>query len=304
MITSLPYPGLVRAWLSFIRPKTWGVAIAPVVAALALVFLEHRTFSPIVALLTLTLSITMQIITNMENDLGYTQRKAEKSNRKGLPRATANGWISITAARRAILLMVALGLLNTVYLVYVGGWGFLLIGCTSMIAAYCYMGGPIPIAYTPFGEVMVLIFFGLMAVCGTYYLQAMSVSTNAVLLGCALGSTAASVLAVNNWRDREHDASIARRTLAVVASDRGFQFIFAAMLLLPFIVLLVMSWQLQSFWVLLPLVLLIRLPDLLRRFTTLSGYDLNTVMFACVKLGLLYATLFTAGVGLELALGS
>lgn len=301
-MNALPYPGLVRAWLSFIRPKTWGVAIAPVIAALALVYVEKATFSLPVAFFTLTLALFMQIITNMENDLGYTERKAEKANRKGLPRATANGWISLKQARWAIKFMMFLALLNTIFLVYVGGWGFLLIGLASIIAAYCYMGGPYPIAYTPYGEITVLIFFGLTAVCGTYYLQSMHISSNAVLLGCALGSTAASVLAVNNWRDRVHDASIQRRTLAVVAEDKGFQWIFYGMMILPFVILGVMSVLLGSPYVLLPLVLLYRLPALFKNFMTLEGFALNPVMFECVKIGLFYAILFTIGVLIELTL--
>lgn len=244
----------------------------------------------------------MQIITNMENDLGYTERKAEKSNRKGLPRATSNGWISIAQAKFAIRATMVLSLLNTLLLVYVGGWGFLLIGVSSIIAAYCYMGGPYPIAYTPYGEITVLIFFGLTAVCGTYYLQVMYISTNAVLLGCALGATAASVLAVNNWRDRIHDASIQRKTLAVVLQDTNFKCVFYVMMFLPFLMTIIISYQLGSFFTLLPLLLLYLLPKLFKDFAVLEGFELNEVMFECVKIGLFYSLLFTVGVCLQFIL--
>lgn len=302
MTTGLPYPGLIQAWLSFIRPKTWGVAIAPVVSALALVYAETRLLSPVVALLTLTLALLMQITTNMENDLGYTVRKAEKSNRKGLPRATANGWISMGTARVAIGVTICLALLNTLWLVVSGGWAFFFIGLVSVIAAYCYMGGPWPIAYSPFGELLVLIFFGLTAVCGTYYLQAHTVSLNAILLGIAIGATAASVLAVNNWRDKEHDASIQRHTLAVVTSSRTFTAVFLAMVVVPFVLLLWFCATLKTPWILLPLVLVPGLPKLLKDFQTKHGYELNSVMFGCVKLGLLYALLFTLGIILNIVL--
>lgn len=299
---TLPYPGVIRAWLSFIRPKTWGVAIAPVIAALALVYIENFSFSLSIAIPTLTLALLMQIITNMENDLGYTERKAEKANRKGLPRATSNGWISIKQAKFAIRATMVLALINTLFLVYVGGWGFLLIGVGSIIAAYCYMGGPYPIAYTPYGEITVLIFFGLTAVCGTYYLQVMYISTNAILLGCALGATATSVLAVNNWRDRVHDESIQRKTLAVVLQDTNFKRVFYAMIFLPFVMTIAISYLLESFFTLLPLLLLYRLPKLFKNFVYLEGVELNQVMFECVKIGLLYALLFTIGVCLQVAL--
>lgn len=299
---ALPYPGVIRAWLSFIRPKTWGVAIAPVIAALALVYIENFSFSFSIAIPTLTLALLMQIITNMENDLGYTERKAEKSNRKGLPRATSNGWISIKQAKFAIRATMVLALINTLFLVYVGGWGFLLIGVSSIIAAYCYMGGPYPIAYTPYGEITVLIFFGLTAVCGAYYLQVMYISTNAILLGFALGATATSVLAVNNWRDRVHDESIQRKTLAVVLQDTNFKRAFYAMMFLPFVMTIAISYLLESFFTLLPLLLLYRLPKLFKNFVCLEGFELNQVMFECVKIGLLYALLFTIGVCFQVAL--
>ena len=90
-------PGRLASWLAYVRPKTWGVAVAPVLASLSLYVSEHHSFHWDVAFFTLTIAVLMQIITNMQNDRGYTQRKLEKGNRRGLPRATANGWISMKA---------------------------------------------------------------------------------------------------------------------------------------------------------------------------------------------------------------
>ena len=170
-------PGSLKAWMAFTRPKTWGVAVAPVIAALSLALFETGRFDALTAFFTMTIALLMQIISNMKNDLGYTEKKAETGNRRGLPRATTQGWISISAARRAILTLIVLALLNTAVLIWLGGWVFALIGISSVIAAYSYMGGPKPIAYTPFGEATVLVFFGLTAVCSSYYLQTFTSSS-------------------------------------------------------------------------------------------------------------------------------
>ena len=289
-------PHSFAAWMAFVRPKTFGIAVAPVIAALSLAAFEIRNIDPLVALLTLTIALIMQIISNMKNDLGYTERKAETGNRRGLPRATTMGWISVSAARKGIYTMVGLGLLNTAALVYFGGWGFALIGVASIIAAYAYMGGPKPIAYTPFGELTVLVFFGLTAVCGSYYLQALTLSTNAVLLGFALGAIASLVLCVNNWRDREHDLSVNRHTLAVVMSANGFLILMRVLLIAPFAAVTAMTIENQMLWpVLLVFAVIsdaVRIP---RELKEKKHEELNQTMFSCVQLEMKFSILFSLG---------
>lgn len=289
-------PGSFQAWAAFTRPKTWGVAVAPVIASLSLALTETDHLSPIIAFFTLTIALLMQIVSNMKNDLGYTERKAETGNRKGLPRATSMGWISITAARRGILAAIALSLINTAILIYFGGWYFALIGIASVTAAYAYMGGPYPIAYTPLGELTVLVFFGLTAVCGTYYLQTGLLSVNAVLLGIALGSIAAGVLCINNWRDRVHDRSIGRRTLAVVLNDNPFTTLFRILMFLPFMLVIIMIGLVPKLWP--SLIVFLCFPDCIsipRDMKRLQHEALNQTMFACVKLELKYSVLFAIG---------
>lgn len=281
------------AWLAFIRPKTWGVAVAPVIAALTLAAYETGTFDPLVAFFTLTIALLMQIITNMENDIGYTERKAETGNRKGLPRATTNGWISMPTAKKAIRAMMLLALLNTALLVWFGGWVFLLIGVSSILAAYAYMGGPKPIAYTPWGELTVMVFFGLTAVIGTYYLQAHDVSLFSVMLGFALGAVASAVLAINNWRDREHDESINRITMAVFFGPKTFLVLFKAMILLPFVLFTAMALINPAYIaVMLVFAALPKALKVTRDITRYQHYELNQVLFSCVKLELIISVLF------------
>lgn len=290
------YPGRLNAWLAFMRPKTWALAVAPVLATLALAWSEQRAFDPVVALFTLTIAILMQATSNMENDLGYTERKAETGNRRGLPRATTRGWIAVSSAKRAILFAAVLAVINTGVLIYFGGWVFAAIGLSSLLAAYCYMGGPKPIAYTPFGELLVLVFFGLTAVCGTFYLQTGNVSANAWLLGIALGSIASAVLAVNNFRDRAHDESIGRRTLAVVLGEERFMKLFEFLIVIPYLLVGAMVVKDMTYW---PYFLvMMSFPDCMRLPSQLKRHEneaLNAVMFACVKLEVKFSMLFMIG---------
>lgn len=295
MTTDPIKPGSLRAWIAFTRPKTWGVAIAPVLAALSLAIYETKQLHLEIAFFTLTIALLMQIVSNMKNDLGYTEKKAETGNRKGLPRATSQGWISVDLAKKAIQFTIGLALINTLLLVYFGGWFFLLIGVISVIAAFTYMGGPNPIAYTPFGELTVMIFFGLTAVCGSYYLQTQTISFNAILLSISLGAIASSVLCVNNWRDREHDKSVGRHTLAVVLGDQSFLFTFKVLIFIPFILAIVMAFMgnlVPCLGVLLCLPLCWPLPTQLK---TLKHEELNQTMFSCVKYELIYSIVFSIG---------
>lgn len=303
-LPSVPYPGLLKSWLAFTRPKTWLIAISPVLATLALCYLEGHAIQWIVALLTLTISVLMQVISNMQNDLGYTEKKAERSNRKGLPRATSLGWISCKSAKIAIRLTIVLALLNSCALVYFGGYIFLVLGILSLLAAYFYMGGPKPIAYSPFGELTVLIFFGLTAVCGTYYLQTHEVNLSAILLSFALGAIASSVLLVNNYRDIIHDASIGRQTLAVVFGKDLCEKLFAFLLFCPYLLAIALTFRnISSYW---PLLIVFasypatrKLPEQLK---TRKNEELNAVMFACVQYEMKFSFLFILGCLLVVAI--
>ncbi len=278
------------------RPKTWGVAISPVLTGLAIALSDTGLFDPFIAFLTALLAIVMQVISNMENDAGYTKRKAERSNRKGLPRATSLGLLSIQQVERAIVFLAIIALAITAYFIFAVSWGFLIITLASIAAAYLYMGGPKPIAYTPFGEVVVLLFFGLIAVCGTYYLQVQTISFNVLIVGLALGLIASSVLLVNNYRDRLHDASINRQTLVVILGEKKSLVVYQCFLYIPYLLVLGLVFVQLDRWPYLisfaSLPAVISLPRLLKNN---EGYELNSVLFSTVKLELLFALTLTVG---------
>lgn len=286
----------IHAWLLAIRPKTFGVAVAPVLAALAVCLSDTGTINPLVALLTALLAILMQAITNMENDSGYSKRKAERTNRKGLPRATSLGLLTVKEVEIGIAVAAVMAIAITAYFIYLTHWFFLLITVASIAAAYLYMGGPRPIAYSPYGEIVVFLFFGLVATAGTYYLQVQTVSVTILLVGCALGLIAAAVLCVNNFRDREHDESIARYTMTVVLGKTMTIAAYRLMLFVPYaLILCIVGMDWTKYPYLLVFVTLLKAWKLPVELATKSGLELNATLFATVKLEVLFALSLTLG---------
>lgn len=289
-------PGSFAAWCASFRPKTLGIAAAPVAVGLAVSAAVTHAFDVATATATLLLALLMQIISNMENDAGYTKRKAERSTRKGLPRSTANGWLTVAQVERMIKILVAVAALDTLYLIWIGGWVMLLISTASVAAAYAYMGGPRPIAYTPWGEFVVFVFFGLVAVAGSAYLQSGLWLAEALLSGAALGLIAAAVLAVNNYRDAVHDAEVGRKTLAVLLGRPAMVGLYSCLLYAPYLVIAAaIIYNPSVFGLALCLLALPKSIKLVAQLPLCEGNDLNEVMFATVRLELFFALCLTAG---------
>ena len=160
------------------------------------------------------------------------ERGGDGPDRVGPPRVTAMGLLSAADVKRGAAACFALAALMGLYLIAVGGWPILLLGVLSIAAGWAYTGGPWPIAYTPLGELFVIAFFGVGAVCGTYWLCTGTLGAAALTAGLALGLLAGAVLLVNNFRDVEADARVGRRTLAIMAGPRGTAWIYAGMMLL------------------------------------------------------------------------
>jgi 1,4-dihydroxy-2-naphthoate octaprenyltransferase len=145
--------------------------------------------------------------------------------------------LTASAVKCGAALSFALAALMGTYLVYVGGWPILLLGILSIVSGWSYTGGPCPIAYTPLGEFFVLIFFGVVAVTGTYLLCTGDVTLVAIEAGVAVGALTAAVLLVNNQRDVVADARVGRRTLPIVAGHWVTVGVFAGLMLVPFALL-------------------------------------------------------------------
>jgi 1,4-dihydroxy-2-naphthoate octaprenyltransferase len=289
-------PGSVAAWCIAARPKTLWIATIPVVVATSLAWSLTGRFDARFALIALAVAVLMQVVTNLQNDVGYTERGLENGGRVGLPRATANGWLAIGEVKRAIAGIVAFMAFVALPVVAEGGWPLLLIGVASVLAALGYMGGPRPIAYTPLGELAVFVFFGLVAVCGSYYVQTGSVDPAAVIAATAIGLQAAAVLLVNNYRDRAHDAATGRRTLPTFVTRATAARIYAVMVFVPFALAAVLAFVVGNPWFALPLAALPmgwRLARALPR--THAGPAQNALLFRTVLLEVVYGMLLATG---------
>jgi len=289
-------PGSALAWGIALRPKTLWIATIPVIVATCLAWSVAGAFDPLIALIALAAAVLMQVVTNLQNDVGYTERGGETGTRVGLPRATANGWLSTGEVKRAIVLAIVAAQVVALPLMIRGGWPIVLTSISSTAAAFAYMGGPRPIAYTPFGELTVFVFFGLVAVCGTYYVQAGTIGTSAWIVAAAIGMHAAAVLLVNNYRDRAHDATTGRRTLTVVLSAAGAIRLYSALVLTPFALVGVLVAVAGSLWYALPVLALPWGWRLWRALAhTPSGPAQNALLFRTVMLEVAFGMLLAAG---------
>ena len=254
---ALEKPSRARAWWLALRPKTLSVSFVPVLVGSAAAWSQTHVFHWAPALVALLAAMLIQIGTNLHNDVADFERGADTPQRLGPPRATAMGWLPAAAVRRGAWLAFGLAFNFGVYLAWYGGWPIVAIGLASLTAGWAYTGGPRPVAYTPFGEVFVWLFFGIVAVGGSYYLQTLSVSVVALLAAAMIGLFAAGVITVNNYRDLDSDALAGKRTLAVCLGRSAVQRVYLAEMFLPFVLLPLLAVLAgKGVWLALPLLLL------------------------------------------------
>ncbi len=223
-----------RAWLMAARPQTLPAGGAPVVLGVALAAADG-VFAPLPAVAALVGALLIQIGTNFANDYYDAVNGADTDDREGFTRVTAGGLIDPSAVKRAMIGTYALAVVVGLYLVALGGLPILVVGVSSIVAGLLYTGGPYPYGYYGLGDLFVFVYFGIVAVVGTYYVQAISalgvetfvtslpagtVTPESVLVGAAAGALATCILVVNNIRDKETDAKAGKRTLAVLLGYR------------------------------------------------------------------------------------
>ena len=266
-------------WITAVRPKTLTIAIAPVVVGAALAYLDRGNLLVDILLATLIGAILVQAGTNLHNDAADFDAGADRpGQRLGPPRAAAQGWLSAREVRLGAGVCFGLALLIGSYLIAAGGWPIAALGIASLLAGIGYSSGPHPISYSSLGELFVLLFFGLAAVGGTYYLQTGDINTKVLLAGIYVGTPASAVLIVNNHRDRVQDKRAGRRTLAIIFGETVTKIIYTALLTLPFALLPALDSR-EDFWWWLLLPLALWAVALIRRlWIEPIGTGLNTVL--------------------------
>ena len=228
-------------WWTAIRLRTLSLAVIPVLVGSALAHADGAEVSLVTLVVTLSCAVAIQIGTNLFNDVGDAIRGNDGPDRLGPPRATATGLATSSQVRRAAVISFMTAVLLGCYLVVVGGLPILLLGLFSLLVGWGYSSGPRPLSYTAWGEILVLIFFGIVAVTGSYYLHSGRFAVSALLTGLALGIPAAAVLLVNNVRDQLADARVGRSTLAILLGPERARRFYAVLMLSPFPILFLLD---------------------------------------------------------------
>jgi 1,4-dihydroxy-2-naphthoate octaprenyltransferase len=286
-----------RIWLMAARPRTLPAAVAPVLVGTALAA-TLGTFKILTFIATLLGALFIQIGANLSNDYSDARRGADTEDRLGPVRVTAGGLVPPKQVLIATYVAFGLAVLVGVYLIVTAGWQILAIGAASILAGVLYTGGPRPYGYEGLGELFVFLFFGVVAVVGSYFVQVEDLRWEAFALAVPVGLLAAAILVVNNVRDIETDRRAGKRTLAVRLGRLAARRLYAAMLAVAFVAPVVI-WIAGglSAWLLLSLAALPLAPPLVRTVgTRTDGPALNGALAGTGRLLGIFSVLLAAGV--------
>jgi 1,4-dihydroxy-2-naphthoate octaprenyltransferase len=258
---------------------------------------SDNTFRALPAFAAFIGAILLQIAVNLANDYFDFTKGVDTEKRVGPIRVTQKGIISLAMMRLAIAFILFLSSLTGIYLIYVGGWPVLVIGVASILAALAYSGGPFPLGSHGLGDLLVFIFFGLAAVCGTYYVQALKFTYIAVIISIPIGLLITAILVVNNMRDIETDRKAMKYTLAVILGKKGAMIEYFLLLAGAYIMPIILyANKLFSPAILLPFLTLPFGIYLTGCVFNKEGRVLNAVLAGTAQLTLIYSLLFSAGI--------
>jgi 1,4-dihydroxy-2-naphthoate polyprenyltransferase len=278
------------------RPRTLPAAIAPVLVGTALAGYEN-VFHPLRFIAALLAAVFIQVGTNLSNDYSDARRGADAEDRLGPVRVTAGGLVPPKQVLAATYVSFGLAVLFGAYLIAVAGWELLLVGAASILAGVAYTGGPRPYGYEGLGEVFVFLFFGVVAVAGSYFVQVTHLEWEAFALSVPVGLLAAAILVVNNTRDIDSDRRAGKRTLAVRLGRARTRALYAVIVYLAF-VLAPVTWifgPLEA-WMLLPWLTIVLAAGVVRTVRNRTdGPSLNQALAQTGMLQLAFCMALSAG---------
>ena len=299
-------PSTLHTWLLAIRPATLPAAASGVVVGLGAAVAVGAPFRLDTALGCLVVALLLQVLANLANDLSDFRRGADTPDRAGPTRVAAAGLVTERQLEVAIAAVIGLAGLVGLWLVLVGGPVLLVLGGLAIVAALAYTGGPFPYGYRALGEVFVFLFFGVVAVVGTAYLQALRIDERFLVASIPVGALTAAILVVNNLRDIPTDAAAGKRTLAVLlgrkATGTEFGLLLAAAYAVPALLVLKLATgtaeprQLAISLPLLTFPLAVPLLRKVRRFG--EPHELNAVLKGTARLALAFSLLFAIGLAI------
>jgi 1,4-dihydroxy-2-naphthoate octaprenyltransferase len=290
-------PSALRIWAMAARPRTLPAAVAPVLVGTALAATQD-TFKVLTFVAALLGALFIQVGTNLSNDYSDARRGADTEDRLGPVRVTAGGLVPPRQVLLATYVAFGLAVLAGSYLIATAGWELLLVGAASILAGVLYTGGPRPYGYEGLGEVFVFLFFGVVAVTGSYFAQVERIEWEALVLAVPVGLLAAAILVVNNVRDLETDRRAGKRTLAVRLGRERARSLYVAMVVgafltaqLPWLFGGLSPWLLLAFGAAPPAVPVIRTVR-----TRTDGPALNGALAGTGQLQLAFCVLLSAGI--------
>jgi 1,4-dihydroxy-2-naphthoate octaprenyltransferase len=300
-----------QAWLMAARPQTLPAAASPVIVGIGLA-LAMGVFAPLPALAALVGALLIQIGTNFANDYYDAKSGVDTDEREGFTRVTQSGLITPTEVRRAMVGTFALSILVGIYLVYIGGLPIIIVGLASVAAGILYTGGPYPFGSYGLGDLFVFVFFGLVAVTGTYYVQAAAavppfplwiprgtLPLSAIVASLPAAALSTNILVVNNLRDRETDREAGKHTLAVIIGYRWSRVEFLGMLGMAYTIPIVFWLTGSGLFVLAPLLTLPYATSIASTvLTRTDGQALNPALERVGKLLAAHSLLFALGLSL------
>jgi 1,4-dihydroxy-2-naphthoate polyprenyltransferase len=287
----------LTAWVEAARLRTLPAAFSPVLIGAALACSDSG-FSLLITTLAVTCALLIQIGTNFANDYYDFLKGADTAERVGFSRATSAGLIKPQTMRNATWLVMGLAFFTGLYLVWVGGWVILAIGILSIMFGIAYTGGPYPLAYNGLGDLFVFLFFGFVAVMGTYYVNTLTLSAETFWASLAMGALTTSILVVNNLRDTTTDRVVGKRTLGIIFGDRFLKIEYLFLLALAFAIPPHFRFRLDyGDIVLLPMLMLpLAIVLALKVWRNSEKKKLNKVLAQTAGLLLLFSILFAAGI--------
>jgi 1,4-dihydroxy-2-naphthoate octaprenyltransferase len=307
-----PRPSAVSIWIHAARPRTLPAAVAGVAVGIGAGLASGAPLRPDTALGCVVVALLLQVLANFANDLSDFRRGADTPDRQGPVRVAAAGLVTERQLEIAIALTIVLAGVVGLYLVWVGGAALLALGVLAVIAALAYTGGPFPYGYRALGEVFVFLFFGLVAVAGTAYLQALRLDGLFLVAAVPPGALITAILVVNNLRDIPTDTAAGKRTLAVVLGRRRTQAEYGALLGVAYFVPALLFLAFLGGWtpsgraapltpfVVLPLVTLPMTSVLLAKVRSFEEpRELNVVLAGTARLSLAFGLLFGLGLALS-----
>jgi 1,4-dihydroxy-2-naphthoate octaprenyltransferase len=290
----------MKNWILAIRPKTLFASVAPVILGLtAAWYTTGKETNWLIACLTILCAICLQIASNLANDYLDALKGVDTKERLGPVRVTSAGLIPHSQMRFALILTLLLCLILGSYLMLQGGIVIVIMGLLSLYFAYGYTGGPFPLSYNGLGEFAAFFFFGLVAVNGTYYLQAHELKGSIVLLSMGPGFISACILAINNLRDLNSDTNTNKKTIAVRFGEKFQRSFCLILILLSMLTCLYFSYIIQSKWPLFTLLL----PLFFHRIWLMIFYDpISTELNKALQFTAIYNLLYCLSLSVSLYL--